>query len=396
MDFRQDDALAEYRQRAAQWVQDNVDPTWAVEQSATGTYHTWELHRRMARDGLLASNWPAEYGGSDVDPNFAYAVSQALADAGLHLDGWVTTEMVLLTVLAVGTEEQKQQWVRAGLAGEMLIVLGYSEPGSGSDAAAAATRAVRDGDEWTINGSKMFTSTAHEATHVFMLTRSNTEVAKHKGLSMFMVPLDAPGVEIQPIYTLGGQRTNATFYTDVRVPDSDRVGEVDGGWNVMRVALIHERATPSAPVTTLWAEKAAQWAKWAKRADGSAVYDDPIVKEKLGWIAVENEVARLLGMRTQVALNTPQGPTFEGPESKLFYAEANIRHLATVLDLAGEQAVVQSPASKIADKSNANFIGATEGAYRRSLVGTIYGGSTEVMREIVAERVLMLPRTRAK
>ena len=120
------------------------------------------------------------------------------------------------------------------------------------------------------------------------------------------------------------------------------------------------------------------------------------MKEKLGWIAVENEVSRLLGARTQAALNTPQGPTFEGPESKLFYAEANIRHLATVLDLAGEQAVVQSPASKISDKSNENFIGATEGAYRRSIVGTIYGGSTEVMREIVAERVLLLPRTRAK
>src|SRR6266496_282430 len=138
------------------------------------------------------------------------------SDLGLHLDGWITTVMICRTILHTGTEEQKAAIVGGALAGEVLIVLGYTEPDSGSDVAAAKTKAERDGEEWLVNGQKMFTSTAHMASHVFMLTRSNTEVPKHKGLTTFLVPLGGPGVEIRAIHTLGGQRTNATFYSDVR------------------------------------------------------------------------------------------------------------------------------------------------------------------------------------
>jgi alkylation response protein AidB-like acyl-CoA dehydrogenase len=396
VDFRLDDELAEHRVRARAWYTANVRSEWVIEQHTTGTHHTPELHRRMARDGILAADWPPEYGGSDVEPGFAYAVQQEILAGGLYLDGWATTQMVLRTVLAVGSEEQKRRWIPAGLRGEMVIVLGYTEPGSGSDAAAAATRAVRDGNWWVINGNKMFTSTAHAATHVFILTRSNTEVPKHRGLTMFIVPLDAEGVDIQPVHTLGGQRTNATFYADVRVPDADRVGDVDGGWRVMREALIHERAVRSAPVTTLFAEQAAAWAKQARRPDGAIVYDDPSVREQLAHLAVENEVARLLGMRVQAALESPGGPTYEGPVNKLYSAEMRQRNLATILDIAGEEAVLQIRPEDFHDHSPSAFVRHAEHDFRNAVVGTIYGGSTEVMREIVAERILGLPRNRPR
>ena len=139
--------------------------------------------------------------------------------------------------------------------------LGYSEPDSGSDVASIKTRAIRDGDEWVINGQKMFTTLAHEANYVFLLARTNPDVPKHKGLTMFLVPLDSPGIEIQPVHTVGGERTNATFYNDVRVSDHFRIGEVDGGWDVMTVALTFERGGFGlSEADRVW-EQAVAWAK---------------------------------------------------------------------------------------------------------------------------------------
>jgi alkylation response protein AidB-like acyl-CoA dehydrogenase len=387
MDFTLTDSLADKRAAAKAWVTDNLDPAWVDEQERTGTYHTWELHRRMGRDGILGAHWPEEYGGSGVDHGYATAVMQELYNAGTHLDGWTTTLMVLNTVLHVGTEEQKKEWLPAASRGDMVVVLGYTEPGSGSDVAAAKTRAQRDGDEWIINGSKMFTSTAHEGTHVFLLTRTNPDVAKHRGLTLFMVPLDTPGVEIRPVHTLGGQRTNATFYTDVRLPDRYRIGEVDGGWAVMRVALVYERGIGTVPSGPTWADKAADWARAQPRPDGGTVLDDSAVRERLAQIAIESEISRLLAMRVSWMVETGGMPAVEGPVQKLYTTENAQKQLATMLDLVGERAVLQGHDADA-------FPGSVESAFRKSVVSTIYGGSSEVMREIIAERRLGLPRTR--
>lgn len=387
MDFSEEDAYAEHRQAARDWTAANVDPGWAREQERTGTYHTAELHRRLAADGFLGAGWPAEYGGTGVSPSLATAVFQEVLGTGIHLDGWSTTQMVLNTVLHVGTESQKREMVVAGARGEMLIVLGYTEPGCGSDVAAARTRAIRDGEEWVISGSKMFTSTAHEATHVFLLARTNPEAAKHHGLTMFMVPLDLPGVEIRPIYTLGGQRTNATYYSDVRLPDHCRIGDVDGGWGVMRVALVYERGLGKPSSGPTWAQQAAVWARGMRRPDGSLMIDDPVFREQLARISIEAEMSRLLAMRVSWLVDTGGMPALEGPLSKLFSTEANQRHLSSLLDFIGEEAILQGD-----DASG--FPGAVEDAFRKSVVTTIYGGTSEIMREIIAERHLGLPRAR--
>jgi alkylation response protein AidB-like acyl-CoA dehydrogenase len=233
----------------------------------------------------------------------------------------------------------------------------------------------------------MFTSTAHEATHVFLLTRTNPEAAKHRGLTMFMVPLDLPGVEIRPIHTLGGQRTNATYYSDVRVPDRYRIGDVDGGWGVMRVALVYERGLGKPSAGPTWAQRAAAWARGTRRPDGSLLIDDPVFREQLARISIEAEMSRLLALRVGWLVETGGMPALEGPLSKLFSTEANQRHLSSLLDFIGEEAIRQGD-----DASG--FPGAVEDAFRKSVVTTIYGGTSEIMREIIAERQLGLPRAR--
>jgi alkylation response protein AidB-like acyl-CoA dehydrogenase len=297
MDFTPQDDHARHRSAAHRWVERHVRPEWVELEHLTGTHHNAELHRLLAAEGLLAAGWPVEYGGSDVDEGYAEAVIEAIGDYGLRLDGWITTWMVLRTLLQVGTDEQKSTIIPAGLRGELVIVLGYTEPGAGSDLAAAQTRAVPDRHEWVIDGAKMFTSTAHAATHVFLLARTSRDRPKHRGLSTFLVPLDAPGVEIQPVRTLGGQRTNATFYSGVRLADSALVGEVDGGWAVMRVAMVYERRAKTGHGRLAMVDRFARWARQAPSDTGGTLLDDDGVAEQLARMAINEKVARLLELR---------------------------------------------------------------------------------------------------
>jgi 3-oxocholest-4-en-26-oyl-CoA dehydrogenase alpha subunit len=388
MDFVTVDDLAEHRQAAQKWLATHVRPEWADEQYRSGTHHTDALHQQMARDGILGAGWPAEYGGSDTDPDFARAVLDAVAGAGLYGDGWATTNMVIRTIRHSGTEAQKKAIIAGALRGEILIALGYSEPDSGSDVAAAKTRAVKDGDEWVIDGQKMFTSTAQSCSHVFVLARTNTDVPKHKGLTMFLVPTDTPGYDLQPIYTLGGQRTNATFYSDLRVPDSLRIGGIDEGWRVMRVALVFERGGGRVSAGPTLAEKAATWAMSTDRADGSTYYDDPVNRERLARIAVEEEVGRLLELRVRWMNSVGELPGLEGSMAKLFNSEAAQRHYGELVDMLGSAGVLQPGAD------GAPLKGDLEAHFRSTVVGTIYGGASEIQRDIIAQGRLGLPRNR--
>jgi alkylation response protein AidB-like acyl-CoA dehydrogenase len=299
MDFSEPDDLAAHREAARAWADAHVRPAWAEEQRRSGCHQTMELHALLARDGILGAGWPAEYGGSDVEAGFARAVFDELTPRGLQSDGWATTLMVARTIEHVGTEEQKRAYLPAALHGQLVIALGYSEPDSGSDVASAKTTAVRSGSGapagWMINGQKMFTSTAQVASHVFVLARTNPAAPKHKGLTLFLVPTASPGFELRPIRTLGGQVTNATFYSDVRVPDSARVGGVDEGWDVMKVALVYERGVGGvASLEQTVSRDLATWARGTRRPDGARVFDDRLVAERIGRIAVDEAVLDVL------------------------------------------------------------------------------------------------------
>ncbi len=389
MDFATLDDLAAHREHAVAWVKANVEPEWAEEQYRTGTHFTPELHARLARDGILGAGWPSEYGGSDVDPDFARAVYRETSELGLEMHAWLTTYIVAGTIKEVGTEEQRREYIPRALRGDLLVALGYSEPDSGSDVASAKTTAVRDGDEWIIDGQKMFTSSAEVASHVFVLARTNPEVPKHKGLTLFLVPKETAGLEVQPIYTLGSQRTNTTFYSNVRVPDFARIGGLDEGWGVMKVALVFERGAgmPRSAEETL-ARDLAHWAQSAADADGRRTFDDPLVAERIGHMAVDEEVARLLDLRLRWKTERGELPGVEGSMRKLFASEASQRSHRAALDILGPEGILAPGVPGAPGK------GIFEAGFRASVVETIYGGSSEIMREIIAEGRLRLPRNR--
>jgi len=299
-----------------------------------------------------------------------------------------TTMMVANIIRHIGTEEQKQLILPPALGGETIIVLGFTEPESGSDVAAAQTRAVRYGDQWIINGQKMFTTNAQEADYVFMLTRTNPDVPKHQGLTTFLVPLRQPGVEIQPVYTLSGERTNLTFYSDVRVDDSMRIGEVDGGWDVMQVSLTFERSGDHGGESIRLLAAMEEWAGSTDDDNGRLRADDPDVRTRLGRAAAENEVTTLLCRRCAWIHAAGGLPGVEGSMSKLFASEALTRQSADFVDLLGPDGIrSQGDPTALAG-------GAADYDFRFALGTTTYGGTSEVQRNIIAQRGLGLPRAR--
>ena len=388
MEFRLGERSDAFREEVRAFLREHFRPDMIERAHDTGTSHNWEFHRALGAQGWIAASWPEEYGGQGRDPMEMTALRDELRLAGVPTDGLGQTIMIARTIRAVGTEEQKQQFLPPALSGEIIFALGYTEPDSGSDVAAAKTRAVRDGDEWVIDGQKMFTTLAHEATYVFLLTRTNPDVPKHKGLTMFLVPLDAPGVEIHPVHTMGGERTNATFYTGVRVPDAYRVGEVDGGWDVMTVALTFERGGFALTEADRVWERTVEWATDTRRADGTRVIDDPLVRERLATMRVNLEVARLLAYRCSYVAASGGLPGVEGSMHKLWYAEAMTADASELVDMLGAEGVLAH------GEAEAPVDGWVEHLYRHAAVTTIYGGTSEVQRGIIAERGLGLPRNR--
>jgi alkylation response protein AidB-like acyl-CoA dehydrogenase len=233
----------------------------------------------------------------------------------------------------------------------------------------------------------MFTTNAQEADYVFMLTRTDPDVAKHRGLTTFLVPLRQPGVEIQPVFTLSGERTNLTFYSDVRVDDSLRIGEVDGGWDVMTVSLTFERSGAHGGESIRLLDAMEQWATTTVGADGRPRAEDTDVRARLGRAAAENEVSLLLARRSAWVHVSGGLPGVEGSMAKLFASEALTRQSADFVDLLGPDGVRSYGEPTAVDG------GASDYAFRFALGATTYGGTSEVQRNIIAQRGLGLPRS---
>jgi alkylation response protein AidB-like acyl-CoA dehydrogenase len=348
---------------------------------------TEELEERLYRTGVshdpdfdAAMRERGWWGGDDLDPGEQVALREELnkVDAPTYARG--TTTLVSKVIERSGSEEQKREILPRAQRGEIVIVLGFSEPEAGSDVANAQCRAVRDGDEWVINGSKMFTTNAHIADYVFLLTRTDPDVPKHKGLTTFLVPMKQPGVEVQAVYTLSGERTNITYYSDVRVEDRWRIGDVDGGWRVMTGSLQDEHSGGfGARIARLLDETEA----WARDADR---LDEPDVRERLARCATELEVALLLERRSLWMAENGMVPEAEGPMAKLFSSEALERSAQDLCEMVGPDAL-RSYFDPTAPRG-----GRIEHALRFSLGTTIYAGTSEIQRNIIAQRGLGLPR----
>jgi len=347
--------------------------------------HDWGVHRALGAAGLLYPDWPVEYGGRAADPDSLRAslsVWQEVGYAGLARS---TTAMIGHVVQKTAQPELKDEVLLRMGRGEVTACLGYTEPSGGSDVFAAKTRAVRDGDDWVINGQKMFTSGAELASYVILITRTDPEAPKHKGITVFLVPMATPGIEIHPVHTFMDERTNATFYQDVRIPDTYRLGEVNGGAKVLAAALGLEQSGGYYHFMILeMIEAAVEWTRGKERG-GRPLIEDSNVLARLAKAHCDARVAETLSGRPLGMRLAGQPDMAYGPAAKVFSTEAFIADSADLLDLAAPHSLLRGREG----------LGTIEKGYRHSTATTIYGGTSEVLRSMVAERRLGLPRSRA-
>jgi alkylation response protein AidB-like acyl-CoA dehydrogenase len=338
--------------------------------------------RRLAEQGWVGADWEREDGHEPLGPFEAHILEDELTKAEAPIIAISTTEMVASVIRAVGTDELKAEIIPRFLRGEITIALGMTEPEVGSDVAGVRTRARREGDGWIVDGQKMFTTNAHVADYVFLLTRTRPDGPKHAGLTMFLVRLDQPGVEVQAVYTLSGERTNIVFLNDVVVEDRWRIGEVDGGWRALMLALQDEHSAPFSPHFARMLDAVEQWAFDADQLD------DPDVQARLGKWATELEVAQLLELRVRWMESVGQVPLAEGPMSKLFSTEAAVAAAEDLTELVGPDAL----RSRL--DPTALVDGHIEHGLRFSLGMAIYAGTSEIQRNIIAQQACHLPRSR--
>ena len=346
--------------------------------------HDWDVHRALGKAGLLFPNWPAKWGGRDADADSTRACGTVFQEEGYAGLARGVTGMAGTLVQKVGTPELQEEVLPGFARGDFTSCLGFTEPSCGSDVFAARTRAVRDGDDWVINGEKMFTSGAELARYVLLLTRTDPDVPKHKGLTLLLVPLTVPGIEIQPVHTFMDERTNATFYADVRIPDRYRLGEVNGGVKMMAAALsmeqggsyyYHQMRNMVAAVT--------EWARNEERS-GAPLLEHPDTLARLARVYTHAAISESLSARALWARLAGEPDLAYGPCAKVFTTEAFITNSADLLNLAAPDSLVRGKKG----------LGLVEIGYRHSTATSIYGGASEVLRSMVAERRLGLPRSR--
>ncbi|HSS11991.1 MAG TPA: acyl-CoA dehydrogenase family protein [Acidimicrobiales bacterium] len=410
MDFRFSDKANQLRAEVRSFLGQTMTPDLRARLHHTGTFHDSAFLQALVDRGWLELGWPspagptasagrtASAGPSAADPMDSLPLLEELDRAGAPTDAIKTTMMIARTVERVGTEEQKMAVLPGVLAGQILFALGFSEPDSGSDVAACKTSATKDGDIWRINGQKIFTTSAQVCNYVMLLTRTNSAVPKHKGLSTFIVPLDAAGIEIEPLETLSGERTNVTFYNDVTVPASALLGEVDGGWQVMTVALTFERGGADAGALEQLLGQAEAWARTTMDEHGHPRLQDVLVCERLAQTAIYAHVSRLLARRCAWLSATGALPGVEGSVAKLVSSEA-LRHLSTeMVDMVGPEGLRSAYGEVDTTDADGDDRGPIPGFFEQMLrhaqVTTIYGGTSEIQRGIIAERGLGLPRAR--
>jgi 3-oxocholest-4-en-26-oyl-CoA dehydrogenase alpha subunit len=338
--------------------------------------------RQLGADGWLGLGWPKEYGGQGRTPVEQFIFFDEASRAGVMLP-MLTINAVAPAIMEHGTPAQKAKYLPAILRGEAHFAIGYTEPSSGTDLASLRTRAVRDGDHWVINGSKLFTSQAEFADYIWLAARTDPDAPKHKGVSMFIVPTSAPGYKITPIWTMGNVRTNATYYEDVRIPASDLVGQENGGWWLITTQLNHERIALSAVgfVDRIYQDVLA----WARE---TGVIQRPWVQTHLARVLAKLEVLKLLNWQQAWSMARGALNFAEASAVKVFGSEAYVEIYQLLLEVMGEAGTLR------AGSPDAVVKGRVERMYRTTLILTFGGGTNEVQRDIIAMAGLGMPRAR--
>ena len=389
MDFRFTPEQEQFREHVRAFIRDEVPPEMVAEIQAAADGSASdagrEFKRLLGQKGLLGISWPEEYGGGGKPLLYQFILTEELGYHGLPYGGLSLTS-VGPTLFRAGTEGQRQQYLGGILSGEYEFALGYSEPSAGTDLGSLQTRAVADGDDYVINGQKIYTSAAHYSTHIWLAARTDANEPKHRGVSLMIVPLDSPGITIRPLWTMGDGRTNEVFFEDVRIPRDNLVGEENRGFYVVAMALDYERAAV-APISPLQRslDELSRFTRDTSR-NGAPLAEDPVVRRKLAELAVEVDVLRLFSYRNAWMIENELVPTKEASIAKVWSSELAQRMSAVALEIMG-------PRGQLKGGSKWAYLqGRFERMYRQTPLMRFGAGANEIQRNIIAQRGLGLPR----
>jgi len=396
--------VEEFREEVRSVLRAELGPDWRGMGSLPTAEETSDFLRRWRRTlfdhRLLGITWPVEYGGRGLSKLHQVVLVEELARAGVPFgkqpQDSTGLKMIGNTLLAWGTEEQKRAHLPRLLSGDERFCQGFSEPSSGSDLASVRTRARLDGPDWVIDGQKIWTSGADECTDIFVLARTDPDAPKHRGLSLLLVPLDQPGIEVRPIrHMAGGGEFCEVFFTGARTRADEVLGPVDGGWQVARSLLTLERGEEAATNPLLFR---AEFDRLVELARHAGKLEDPVLRQRIARAYVRVEVMRHLGYRILTDVLDERDVSAAASVSKLYWSEYHQQLTSLALDIEGLDGLIpqgKGPSRMMrADDPGADPLSTNSWwqVFLNSRTGTIYAGTSEVQRSILAEQILGLPR----
>jgi len=393
VDFLDTPDEAAFRKALREWLATNLSPATAASDAAaapTEQHSGRAWSRKLLNAGYAGLTWPVQYGGRGLSPTYQAIFYEETAAVEAPAPGnYIGVNMAGPTIIAWGTDEQKQRFLPPLLSGQEIWCQGFSEPDSGSDLAGARTQAVLDGRNWIVNGQKVWSSLAHLADWCILLVRTDTQVAKHDGLSFLLVDMHLPGVEVRPLRQLTGDAEfNEIFFTDVRVPKESMLAKPGDGWKVAMTTLLHERGTSAFAMASALQANLRRLVELALQSqpDGRIPAHNPLVRHAIAQLWVTFQALRFTNYRSITTLVDTGTPGPEASIAKLAWSEANqqLTELARIVQ--GSYAAL--------DGDDAMWSGFWQYQQLRSRGNTIEAGTTEILRNIVAERVLGLPRSR--
>ncbi len=406
MELTYDDRAESFRKEIRGWLEDHLPAGWGSDDFEMSTEDRAEFNAtwpdKLYEGGWICATWPSEYGGKGLSTMEGVVLAEEFArlKAPLRADFFGDT-LVGPTILQWGTEEQKREFLPQILKGSMRWCQGFSEPDSGSDLASLKTSAVLDGDEWLINGQKVWTTGGHHADYCFLLTRTDPEAPKHKGISYLLVPMRQPGVEVRGIVQPDGTAEFCeVFFTDARCPKDNVVGGVNNGWKVANSTLAFERGMSA---TTGFRRFEEEHRLMVEAARERGILDDPAVRQRLAAFSTKIQILRINGLRslsTTLAGKKDPSMTALGATNKMFWSEMHQAAMELALDIAGAAsmlidtgpAVGSWPGAQRDKRRDGYPVSPMMSSFFFSRSETIWGGTSQIQRNIVGERILGLPK----
>ncbi len=388
MDLGLTDSELTFRDELRAWLKANLPKKMVKTADNTTAYYDYlkDWQRKLYEGGWAGISWPKEFGGRGASfiEQAIFQEEMALADAPERM-GTIGQGLVGPTIIAVGTDEQKARYLPKILSGEEVWCQGFSEPNAGSDVASLETKATVDGDDFVINGQKIWTSYAHIAEQCLLIVRSDPAAPKHKGITALLVDMKTPGISVRPLKMMSGDSGfNEVFFTGVRVPAKQMIGKLNEGWSVAITALANERANLGTGLYVVFKRNLDALVAQARqlKRNGRPAVEDPLLRQRMAQAYVDLEVFRLNTTRSLSMLNRTGAPGPEGSIQKLYWSELNQRMAQIAMEVLG-------PYAQLSDYDGGRWVY----NYLRSRGNTIEAGTSEIQRNIIAQRVLGLPRS---